>query len=138
MAEYVVTCPRLLDEVMSSFVANVTFDCRDAEAVARFWQAVTGYRVELRPDPGNPYWVLTSPDVAVPRLVFVTVPETKTTKNRVHLDIVPNERSQRDEVDRLVAVGARVVDDRRSAEPGGWVVMSDPEGNEFCVEGGSA
>jgi len=122
---------------MSSFVANVTFDCRDAGAVARFWQSVTGYGIELVPDPGNPYWVLTSPNVDFPRLVFVTVPEKKSIKNRVHLDIVPNEGRQQEEFDRLVALGARIVDDRRAVEPGGWVVMTDPEGNEFCLEGGS-
>ena len=125
-------------ETMSSFVANVTFDCRDAEAVARFWQSVTGHRIELVPDPGNPYWVLTSANVDFPRLVFVTVPEAKSIKNRMHLDIVPNDRNQPDEVDRLLALGARVVDDRRAVKPGGWVVLADPEGNEFCVEGGSA
>jgi len=122
---------------MTSFVANVTFDCRDAAAVARFWHEVTGYGIELVPDPGNHYWVLTPAEVDFPRLVFVTVPEAKASKNRVHLDVVPRDRSQQDEVDRLLSLGARVVDDRRSAEPGGWVVMADPEGNEFCVEGGS-
>ena len=122
---------------MGSFVANVTFDCRDAAAVASFWHEVTGYAIELVPDPGNPYWVLTPADVDFPRLVFVTVAEAKASKNRVHLDIVPRDRSQQDELDRLLALGARVVDDRRSVEPGGWVVMADPEGNEFCVVGGS-
>ena len=53
-------------------------------------------------------------------------------KNRVHLDAVPNDRTQQEELDRLVALGARVVSDRR---PGiGWVIMADPEDNEFCLE----
>ena len=120
---------------MSSFVVNVTFDCRDAEAVARFWQAVTDNAIEFVPDPGNPYWVVSPPDDQLPRLVFVTVPEGKSTKNRLHVDIVARDGSQDEEVTRLVELGARVVDDRRSVEPGGWVVLADPEGNEFCVEG---
>ena len=112
----------------------MTFDCQDAEAVARFWEAVTGYGTEFVLDPGNPYWVLRPPGAEFPRLVFVTVPEEKSTKNRVHLDIVARDRTQGEEVARLAELGARVVDDRRSVEPGGWIVMADPEGNEFCVE----
>jgi predicted enzyme related to lactoylglutathione lyase len=53
----------------------------------------------------------------------------------VHVDIVATECSQVAELDRLLALGASVVDDRRQAEGGGWVVLADPEGNEFCLEG---
>jgi hypothetical protein len=67
-------------------------------------------------------------------LVFVEVPEGKTLKNRVHLDLLPADVSQAEEVPRLQSLGARVVDDRRERDPGGWVVMTDPQGNEFCVE----
>lgn len=56
-------------------------------------------------------------------------------KNRVHLDLLVGEGSEGDEVARLEARGAKLVDDRRKATPGGWVVMADPEGNEFCLEG---
>jgi hypothetical protein len=53
----------------------------------------------------------------------------------VHLDLVPD-GSQAEELARLAALGARVIDDRRHATPGGWVVLADPEGNEFDLEGG--
>ena len=119
---------------MSSAILNVTFDCHDARLVAEFWGAVTGYTLEEMHDPGNHYWVASPPDDAWPRLVFVTVPEQKAVKNRVHLDIVPRDRDQAGEVDRLVELGATLVDDRRTLSPGGWVVLADPEGNEFCVE----
>ena len=119
---------------MGSLVLNVTFDCRDAGAVARFWEAVTGYPKELLHRPGNDHWVVSPPDGSLPRLVFVTVPEEKSIKNRMHLDLLPNDASQEDEIARLLDLGASVVDDRRRSEPGGWVVMADPEGNEFCVE----
>jgi hypothetical protein len=59
--------------------------------------------------------------------VFVTVPEPKTVKNRVHLDLVPD-GSQAVELARLESLGARVIEDRRQATPGGWVVLADPEG----------
>ena len=62
--------------------------------------------------------------------------DAKTVKNRIHLDLVPEDASQGQEVDRILSLGARIIDDRRQATPGGWVVMADPEGNEFCVEGG--
>jgi predicted enzyme related to lactoylglutathione lyase len=119
---------------MLSSILNVTFDCHDARRVAEFWGAVTGYALEEVLDPGNHYWVASPPDNAWPRLVFVTVPEPKVVKNRVHLDMLPKERDQDGEMDRLVGLGATLVDDRRHVSPGGWVVLADPEGNEFCVE----
>ena len=70
-----------------------------------------------------------------PRLAFVPAGGQKTGKNRLHVDIVPDDRPQGAELDRLIGVGASVVDDRREAEGGGWVVLADPEGNEFCLEG---
>jgi predicted enzyme related to lactoylglutathione lyase len=119
---------------VSSAILNVTFDCHDARLVAEFWGAVTGYTLEEMRDTGNHYWVASPPDDAWPRLVFVTVPEEKVVKNRIHLDIVPRDRDQAGEVDRLVGLGATLVDDRRTLSPGAWVVLADPEGNELCVE----
>jgi predicted enzyme related to lactoylglutathione lyase len=118
----------------SSAILNVTFDCHDPERIAHFWGEVLGYHIERVNSPGNEYWVVSSHDKAWPRLVFVKVPEAKVVKNRVHLDIVPSDGDQPAEVERLENLGARIVDDRRELVPGGWVVMSDPEGNEFCVE----
>ena len=90
---------------------------------------------EMQHQPGNDYWVVGPPDGSLPRLVFVTVPEKKSSKNRVHLDLLPKDSaSQEEEVARLVGLGASVVDDRRDSSPGGWIVMADPEGNEFCIE----
>lgn len=67
------------------------------------------------------------------RLLFQRVPETKTVKNRLHLDLHPGEGLRAGEVERLEGLGAIVL--RRVAEPAGeWVVMADPEGNEFCVQ----
>ena len=119
---------------MYSAVLNVTFDCEDPEAVARFWRAATGYSISEVKTPGNDHWVVSPPRRALPRLVFVKVPERKTVKNRVHLDLVPVAHDQQAEVQRLLELGATMVDDRREVDPGGWVVLADPEGNEFCVE----
>ena len=120
---------------MSSSVLNVTFDCSDAASVAQFWSEVTQWSFSKQEMPGNTFWVVSVPGGDGPRLVFVNVPEPKTVKNRVHLDLVPN-GSQAEELARIESLGGRAIDDRRQATPGGWVVMADPEGNEFDLEGG--
>jgi predicted enzyme related to lactoylglutathione lyase len=122
--------------VSRSSILNVTFDCSDAEAMARFWSEVTHWRRSKEEMPGNPFWLVGPDGDASPRLVFVEVPEIKHAKNRVHLDLLPHDGPQDQEVARIESLGARIVDDRRGANPGGWVVLEDPEGNEFCVEGG--
>jgi len=119
-----------------SAILNVTFDCRDAALLARFWSAVTRWPASKQDMPGNPFWLVARSEDEGVHLVFVEVPEPKTVKNRLHLDLVPEEGSQDDEVARFQALGARILDDRREATPGGWVVMADPESNEFCVEPG--
>ena len=72
-----------------------------------------------------------------PRLLFIRVPEVKTLKNRVHLDLQPD-TTRDEEVDRLTGLGARLVDDQRRSDGSGWVVLTDPAGNEFCVERSAA
>ena len=67
----------------------------------------------------------------IPGLIFGSVPEQKTIKNRLHLDFRPDDQDA--EVDRLLALGARRVDIGQGVQP--WVVLADPEGNEFCVLG---
>ena len=62
------------------------------------------------------------------------LPEAKTVKNRMHLDLGPTDQTRDEEVERLVSLGASVVADHRTAEGLGWVVMGDPEDNEFCIE----
>src|SRR6266581_4548354 len=109
---------------MYSVVLNGTFDCHDPRAVAEFWSAVTGYPVEKVSSPGNEYWVAAPPDRERSRLVFVKVPEPKVVKNRVHLDVLPVARDQEGEVEHLLQLGAKIVDDRRKSTPGGWVVLA--------------
>lgn len=120
----------------SSAILNVTFDCTDSDRMSQFWSAVTGWPRSMVEMPGNPFWWVGPDEETLPHLVFVEVAEPKSSKNRLHLDLVPRGGSQDQELRRLSALGARVVDDRREAEPGGWIVMADLEGNEFCVEGG--
>jgi antitoxin (DNA-binding transcriptional repressor) of toxin-antitoxin stability system len=67
-------------------------------------------------------------------LLFIRVPEGKTVKNRLHFDLVPLNRTRDAEVERLLAAGAVLASDQRRPNGRGWVVLADPEGNEFCVE----
>jgi hypothetical protein len=120
---------------MHASILNITVDCADAKAQAMFWAAVTGGTAHERDaTPGHVEWVVIPVSAARPRLYFTTVPEPKLIKNRLHLDLIPPGDDQRAERDRLTVLGARVLDNQ---PPGaGWIVMADPEGNEFCLEGG--
>ena len=117
---------------------SLTFDAADPPALAHFWAAVTGYEVVQT----NPYFAEVTADGRVgPRFMFIKVPEPKTAKNRVHLDLAvsggrgtpPEEARARvaTAVDRAVAAGATRLKeyDERGEH---WVVLQDPEGNEFC------
>jgi hypothetical protein len=72
-----------------------------------------------------------SPERTDPALLFVTVPEKKTVKNRIHIDVSPRDRTQEEEVERILALGAKRIDIGQGDVS--WVVLADPEGNEFCV-----
>ena len=118
---------------MPPTVLNVAFDCADAYALASFWSKVVQAPLADDDFPGDP-----EASIALPtglHLFFQTVPESKTVKNRVHICLRPDVRRD-EEVERVLALGATIVDDRRDPPPGedgGWVVFADPEGNEFCV-----
>ena len=122
---------------MTSRFTELIVDCRSPRLLAEFWCAVLGYRVleegpdlvEIGIDPLTPEAVRPAP--IVPTIVFVVVPEDKAVKNRLHIDVNPVDATQEEEVERLLALGARRVDLGQGDVH--WVVMADPEGNEFCV-----
>jgi catechol 2,3-dioxygenase-like lactoylglutathione lyase family enzyme len=122
---------------MASKITELAIDCSDPDALARFWCAVLGYQVKERDEETVS---IGSPDVpegkdrpgpVPPALTFARVPEDKTVKNRLHIDVNPTDREQSDEVRRLLDLGARHVDVGQGEQS--WVVLADPEGNEFCV-----
>jgi len=117
---------------VSSIILNITFDCADPRALARFWGQVTGWPVIEEPEPGYAESAVGIPGEGRPRLYFVKVPEEKIVKNRVHLDVMPAAGTQDEEIARLTELGARILIDRRPEF--GWVLLADPEGNEFDVE----
>jgi predicted enzyme related to lactoylglutathione lyase len=125
-----------LRSVTSAF-RNFTVDCRDARALATFWAEVLGWNVYFDGDPE----VLVAPSFpppAGPTMLFIPVPEQRSVKNRMHVDLQPHDRTRDEEVARLLALGASVVEDHRNENGSGWVWLADPEGNDFCVERSAA
>lgn len=121
---------------MTSYLSHVGVDCRNAYDLSEWWKPVLGYAdVEGDPnEPGHPECAIVDPADRRSGLVFLEVPEPKTVKNRLHLDLRPEDGVTRDEeVARLLAHGAAQVADHRQDDGRGWVVLADPEGNEFCV-----
>ncbi len=144
---------------MTAREVQITFDCADPRALSLFWCDVLGYELPP-PPPGHDSWDAFSeslppehrnsrsacqdPDGRGPRLFFQRVPEGKAVKNRLHLDVraAPDLDGEARmaalevEAERLVGLGATRV--RRVIEelpmPAGWIVMEDPEGNEFCLD----
>ncbi|MEU6371976.1 VOC family protein [Streptomyces sp. NPDC046909] len=114
---------------MTSAIRHTTIDCADAYALAGFWSQVLDLPLHEDDNPGDPMALIEGAS-----LLFVTVPEPKTAKNRVHLDLQPQDRTRDEEVERLLALGATLVTDQRRPDGTGWAVLADPEGNEFCVE----
>ena len=101
-------------------------NARDPAALGHWWQEALGW-VVVNDDPEE-FEIRSSPD-RIPGLLFVRVPEAKTTKNRLHLDFRPDDRDA--EVDRFIGLGAMRVDIGQGEQS--WVVLVDPEGNEFCI-----
>jgi hypothetical protein len=140
---------------------QITFDASSPRMLSAFWATALGYRLDP-PPPGHDSWesflgsidvpeerwddasAISDPDGIGPRLFFQKVPEGKTAKNRVHLDVNAGHgitdseerwRAVTERVQQLVAVGASIVEERRNDQFGDhWMVMADPDGNEFCVQ----
>jgi Glyoxalase-like domain len=128
---------RIGGAVMAGKFTELAIDCADPAGLARFWCAALDYEVQDEEDEivtiGSPALPggRDRPGPVPPVLTFARVPEGKTVKNRLHIDLNPTDRSQDDEVRRLLDLGARHADVGQG--DASWVVLTDPEGNEFCV-----
>ena len=121
---------------MAVRIHNITFDCADARRLATFWSTLTGWNVYYDDDPE----VVLAPSFPHEGtgMLFIPVPEGKSAKNRLHLDLSPEQGTRDEMVERAVAAGATVIGDHRKDDGSGWVTLTDPEGNEFCIERGVA
>lgn len=114
---------------MTASLHHIVIDTHDLPALARFWAAVLKWRVlsererevVIGPDPDAPVGIC-----------FMPAPETKTVKNRLHLDLTTEATEGEAEIERILALGARRVEIGQTGEES-WTVLADPEGNEFCV-----
>ena len=113
---------------MGAKLTEVVIDAADPERLAGFWADVLDWR---RTGAYDGVVEIAGPDGEGPTLVFVPVPEPKTLKNRVHLDVNPRGCDQAEELVRLHSLGAVPVDVGQGEQT--WVVLADPEGNEFCL-----
>ena len=122
---------------MTSRFTEIVIDCHDPQRLAEFWCQVLGYRVledsgdEVEITGWEPSADAFRQGPQPPTLLFIRVPESKTVKNRLHIDVSPIDSKQDAEVQRLLDLGARHVDIGQGEQS--WVVLADPEGNEFCV-----
>ena len=118
---------------MALQIRSVTFDCENAPELASFWGAALGRSVDPARAGRGIFFAsigFTDPAPDQPVMMFIKVPEGKTAKNRMHLDLDADDRAA--EVERLVGLGASVVHDRDEYGTR-WTTLTDPEGNEFCV-----
>lgn len=106
--------------------AEICIDAGDIDALGQWWSTVLGWPAEETADGDV---MMRAPAGAGPNWLFVQVPDRKVVKNRIHFDLTPDD--QQAEVERLLALGARHVDIGQGEQT--WVVLADPEGNEFCV-----
>jgi hypothetical protein len=146
---------------MTTRTVQITFDCADPGALASFWASALGYQLQ-EPPPGFASWdealdamgvpaternrasAVLDPAGVGPRLFFQRVPEGKTVKNRVHIDVRAAPGLEGDarmaalevEAARLAGIGASRLERHEPAPPlsGGHIIMADPEGNEFCLD----
>ena len=121
---------------MTARISHTTVDCRNAYELSEWWKGVLDY-VDVEGDPnlpGHEECMIVRRDGGH-KVLFIEVPEGKTVKNRIHFDLEPVEGRRDDELARLLAHGAtEVADHRGQYGPGtGWVILADPEGNEFCI-----
>ncbi|MGP9526873.1 VOC family protein [Glutamicibacter sp. AOP5-A2-18] len=119
---------------MASVLSEISIDCANPVLLARFWSEALDYRV-FEEEVGLISIGPQSQEVFPVILTFAQVPEAKTIKNRLHLDVSPRELDQQQEVDRLLSLGASYADVGQDVDVS-WVVLADPEGNEFCVLAG--
>lgn len=119
---------------MSSRIQFTSIDSRDAYAASLFWAQISDF-IEDPNDPNLPEHeecLIMSPN-GRERVLFITVPDTKSVKNRMHFDLRPTDRSREAEVERVVGLGATQLADHRRPDGSGWITLADPEGNEFCI-----
>jgi predicted enzyme related to lactoylglutathione lyase len=111
---------------VSTSIFTITIDCANPKLLATFWSELLDYKITFEEDDEV---AIERSDEVRPAVLFIRVPDKKTVKNRIHLDLNPDDQDA--EVRRAKALGASEVD--IGQKDVSWVVLADPEGNEFCI-----
>jgi catechol 2,3-dioxygenase-like lactoylglutathione lyase family enzyme len=119
---------------MTCRISHTSVDCRDAYALSVWWGETLGMREDPRDpnEPGHEECMIFSADGRT-RVLFIEVPDPNPGKNKLHFDLRPTERGRDAEVEWLIGRGATWFEDHRRPDGSGWITLTDPEGNEFCV-----
>jgi len=120
---------------VSLVVRDLIVDCSDSPGLARFWGTVLERPVE---GAGEGFWVSLPEGNQPSGIFFREVADGKQVKNRLHVDLNPGDGTLAAELERLTALGATILARHNRGSDLGWVVLADPEGNEFCVESSDA
>jgi hypothetical protein len=119
---------------MASRISHTTLDCVDAFELSEWWKQVLRYS-DMPGDPNEPgdeECMIVDPN-SHHRLLFIEVDELRSDGGRIHFDLVPTDRRRDDEIERVLALGAVTIADRRNRDGTGWMVLADPAGNRFCI-----
>lgn len=114
---------------MAAKFSELVIDSTDPQPIARWWAEVLGYRVTESDDH---LVEISGPPGSGPTIAFAKVPESKSVKNRLHIDISPTDRDQDAELERLLRLEAKRADVGQDKDAS-WIVLTDPDGNEFCL-----
>lgn len=121
---------------MTSRISHTTIDCVNAYQLSQWWKQVLGY-VDISGDPNEPGHAecMIQRTDGGHKILFLETPDEKSAKNRLHFDLRPDDRTRDEEVARVLDLGATQLADQREirGDGTGWVVLADPEGNEFCI-----
>jgi hypothetical protein len=118
-------------------IHEITFDAVNPHELAQFWASLLDREVRPGDMPADDS-VLVVASPGQPGLLFLSVPEGKSAKNRVHFDLWPTVATRDGQIQRALGLGATLLNDRRRPDGAGWAVLADPEGNEFCIGSSAA
>lgn len=119
---------------MAARLSHLSINCTNAFELSEWWEGVLGY-VDVPDDPDEPgdeECMILDPNCGH-RLLFIEVEHLQESPGRLHLGLAPTDRLRDDEIERVVALGASTVADRRKPDGTGWTVLADPAGNQFCI-----
>ncbi len=122
---------------MTCRISHTSVDCSDAYPLSVWWGETLGMQEDPRDPnlPGHVECMIFSPDGRT-RVLFIEVPDPNPGKNRLHFDLRPTDGTREAEVEQLIDRGATFHSDHRRPDGSGWITLTDPEGNEFCVLAG--